>query len=274
MIDFKKIGFMQGRLVPSYNNQIQFFPHNKWEKELKVANHLRIRKVEWTINYKNLYKNPIFYKTKINKIKKIIKKNNINLNSVTCDFFMEKPFFKIINKNDKKKEINLLLKIIKHCRLLNINLIILPLLDNSSIASSSEEKELMRTLKLIQNYLGDTQMFLLESDYPPLKLLRFIRKFKSKKIGINYDTGNSAYFGYKLNDEKNYFSYVKNIHIKDRKFLGPSVRLGFGDVNFKIFKNFIKKVKYSGNLIFQTARAKNGKDAEELVKNINYFINK
>jgi hypothetical protein len=161
MIDFKKIGFMQGRLVPSYNNQIQFFPHNKWEKELKVANHLRIRKVEWTINYKNLYKNPIFYKTKINKIKKIIKKNNINLNSVTCDFFMEKPFFKIINKNDKKKEINLLLKIIKHCRLLNINLIILPLLDNSSIASSSEEKELMRTLKLIQNYLGDTQMFLL-----------------------------------------------------------------------------------------------------------------
>ena len=35
------------------------------------------------------------------------------------------------------------------------------------------------------------------------------------KVGINYDTGNSAGLGYDFNNEIKYFKYVKNIHIKD-----------------------------------------------------------
>ena len=77
--------------------------------------------------------------------------------------------------------------------------------------------------------------------------------------------------GYKLNDEKIYFGKVHNIHIKDRIYKGNSVRLGKGNYNFKQFFKFLKKIKYNGNLILQTARSKN--HLNELKININFIKN-
>lgn len=82
-------------------------------------------------------------------------------------------------------------------------------------------------------------------------------KKMNNKFGINYDTGNSASLGYDFNEEKKYMKYVFNIHIKDRKFRGNSVRLGKGDFNFKNFFSFLNRSNYKGNLILQTARSKN-----------------
>ena len=67
--------------------------------------------------------------------------------------------------------------------------------------------------------------------------------------------------------EKIYFKYVKNIHIKDRVKFGPTIRLGNGNWNYKKFFNFIKKSKYKGFFILQTARSKNKEHEREL--NIN-----
>ena len=91
----------------------------------------------------------------------------------------------------------------------------------------------------------------------------------NKKFGINYDTGNSASLGFDFNEEKKYFKYVHNIHIKDRIFRGQSVRLGKGDFNFKKFFLYIKKIKYKGNLILQTARSK--KHIDEIILNRNFI---
>ena len=46
------------------------------------------------------------------------------------------------------------------------------------------------------------------------------------------------------------------IYIKDRKFNGETVRLGRGDVKFKQFINFIKRIKFNGNLIFKLLEEK------------------
>ena len=64
------------------------------------------------------------------------------------------------------------------------------------------------------NILKKNSFILFETDYKPQKIIEFVKKFKSKKIGINYDTGNSAALNYDFNDEIIYFKYVKNIHIK------------------------------------------------------------
>ena len=40
-----KLGFMQGRLVKPYFNFIQYFPDMNWEKELKYAKKIGLKKL-------------------------------------------------------------------------------------------------------------------------------------------------------------------------------------------------------------------------------------
>ena len=89
-----KIGFMQGRLVPSEKkNAIQYFPNKNWKKEIKIAYKNNLNILEWTINLENILKNPL-YNGKIEEIIKLKKKYKIKIPSITVDYFMQKPFFK------------------------------------------------------------------------------------------------------------------------------------------------------------------------------------
>ena len=143
-------------------------------------------------------------------------------------------------------------------------------LSKYSIENENQEEILIKDLLRLSEKLKKKQKFLFEIDYSPKKILILLKKLNNK-FGINYDTGNSASLGYKLNDEKIYFGKVHNIHIKDRIYKGNSVRLGKGNYNFKQFFKFLKKIKYNGNLILQTARSKN--HLNELKININFIKN-
>lgn len=248
-----KIGFMQGRLVDSEKmNRIQYFPSKNWKHEIKLMKLTNFEIMEWTINSENINKNHLYNKIKNKELISFLKNQKINIPSVTCDFFMQEPFFK--NKKFKHSLLKLK-KVISLSKNIGIKYIILPLVDFSSIENVYQEKFLINELKKLTPYLGKDQNILFEIDYPPNKILDFIRKFNNK-FGINYDTGNSASLGYSLEEEKKYFKYVKNIHIKDRLFRGHTVRPGNGDYDFKKFFSYLKKIKYNKNLILQTARAK------------------
>ena len=259
-----KIGFMQGRLFSSEdNNYIQYFPYSNWQKELMLAKKNKLSCMEWTINLENINKNPIFNNRLLSKAINIIKKSKVQVNSVTCDFFMQKPFFKRGASNLSK---NILKKIIKNGNKIDIKYFILPLVDNSSIKNLLEEKKLHQGVLDIAKYLKKNSKILFEIDYKPEKVLKFINKFDNR-FGINYDTGNSAHFGYKIHHEKNYFHRVYNIHIKDRVLNGNTVRLGVGSWDYVSFFKLIKKIKYKGNLILQTARSEQNLHLEEILIN-------
>ncbi len=267
-----RLGFMQGRLVnPEKKNSIQYFPAKNWDKEIKVAKKLNFKIMEWTINVENINYNPLF-NGKIENVKKLIKKNKIKIPSITLDYFMQRPFFKLKKKNEKEKVINNLKKIITNGNKLNIKYFILPLVDNSSIKSINQEKILIVEIRKLLKLIKKNSYFLFEIDYLPNKIHKFIKKFKSKKVGINYDTGNSAGLGYDFKKELKYFKYVKNIHIKDRKFKGKTVRLGLGNWEYKKFFKLIRK-NYNGNFILQTARSNNNKHEEEILINRSFFKN-
>ena len=98
----KKIGFMQGRQVDSEKkNSIQYFPDKNWISELQIANKLKFRLVEWTVNIENIKKNSIFNGNLVT-LKEVIKNYNIKVLSATNDYFMQEPFFKKKNLNKKK----------------------------------------------------------------------------------------------------------------------------------------------------------------------------
>ncbi len=260
---------MQGRLSPMIKKKIQCFPEKCWKEEFPIANKLGIKFIEWTLDYKNLYKNPLLTKSGIDIILKLSKKNSIKIKSLTGDCFMQKPFW----KNNEKKLINDLKKIISSCSKIGIKYIIVPLVDNGKIENNIQKKKLINICCNITNFLKKKKVkILFESDFEPLILKNFIKNFSRSAFGINYDLGNSASLGYNIDEEfECYSSYINNIHIKDRILKGSTVRLGKGNADFiKFFKN-LKKYKYKNMLIYQTARSKKKKDIEEMKINISFI---
>lgn len=263
-------GVMQGRLSKKIGNKIQAFPEKNWKAEFSKAKSLGLKSIEWTLDYKNLKQNPILTLKGQSQIKRLTKKNSIKINSITGDCFMQNPFWK---KKNNQKLLNDLIKIIQSCKILGIKFIVVPLVDNGSIVNKNDENNLIKSCKYVFKYIKNSNVrIIFESDFSPQKLKKFIKKFDKKYFGINYDSGNSAGMGYKIDDEfKNYGKYIYNVHIKDRLKYGKTVRLGHGNANFlKLFKN-LKKIKYSRELILQTARSKNNRHLDEIKINLKYL---
>ncbi len=266
---YKRVGFMQGRLSPIHNKKIQSFPWKNWKKELSLCKKINISRVEWTLDYPNLIRNPLIFNPK--ETYRILKKYKINMNSITCDFFMQKPFFK--KKYVKEKLI--IEKIVASFKKKKIILVI-PLVDNSSIKNKRQEIEIIKFFRLIyeKHLKGNSLIICFESDYTPTKLKKFISNFPKDSFGINFDTGNSASLGYNCENELKILNdRIYNVHIKDRKFKGRTIRLGEGDFDFNLFFKTIKLIKYKGNFILQTARSESGKHISELNRNLNFLKN-
>ena len=267
-----KLGFLQGRLSRQ-KKKIQQFPKNNWKNEYKFAKKLNFKIMEWTIDNYGFFQNPLINKEKHSIIKKMCKSNKIKINSVTADFFMEKPFWKQKNQLWYIKKIS---KLIEACGKLKIKFIVLPLVDNSSIKNKNIEKKVINKLSTLKKKLMiNNVVCLFESDYSPKRLSKFIKVFNSKFYGINYDLGNSASLNYDVNEEfKLLGKYIKNVHLKDRVINGNSVRFGQGNANFyRLFSN-LKKIRYNNALIFQSSRAtRKGEDFKELKINMNFVNN-
>ena len=121
---------------------------------------------------------------------------------------MERPFFKKKYFKNKKKYLKMLKTVISNGEKIGIKYFVLPLVDNSSISNNFEENILISDIKKICKTLKKGKYILFEIDYKQ-KILHFVKKFKSKKIGINYDTGNSSSLGYKIDDELNILNMLK-----------------------------------------------------------------
>lgn len=270
-----KIGFMQGRLSPLVNNQIQSFPFEYWLDEFPLANDLGISCMEWTLDYPKLHKNPLLIKEYKNKILSLSQKYNIEVPSITLDCCMQRPFWKTQNKSLFKTLFDDFKLIINASNNIGANILVLPLVDNGSINSAKDFKLLKSSLASLSKILIEKKIKIaFESDYSPSKLKDFIAHFDERFFGINYDSGNSASLNFDPDEEFNqYGKRIINIHIKDRKLNGKTVRLGLGNAKFKkVFKNIIDS-DYKGNLILQTARSKNNYHYKELEINLNFVKN-
>ena len=266
----KYLGILQGRLTKQ-KKKIQQFPNENWKNEFKLIYQLKLNYLEWTIDNYGFYKNPINLKNKHKQILNLCKQYKIKVNSITADFFMEKPFWNY--KNDYYY-INKIKKLIDNCSLLKIKFIILPLVDNSSIKNLKQERVIINKLKTLDSILINKKVqILFESDYDPRNLLRFIKSFDHNLYGINYDLGNSASLGYSIEKEFSFYGkYIKNIHLKDRLKNGPSVKFGNGNAKFRELFNQLKKINYKGTLIFQSARPMiKGNDLNEIKINLKYL---
>jgi hexulose-6-phosphate isomerase len=269
-----KIGFMQGRLSPMQGKKIQSFPWKNWEKEFQIGNKLDFKILEWILDYQKLYSNPLMTDIGQRKIKFLCLKYNFKILSLTGDCFMQKPFWKV-NGQKRNKLQNDFLNIIKESGKLGIKFIILPLVDNGKVVSQKQEEILINFIKKIYPTLRLNKIkILFESDFEPKKYLKFIKKFDHELVGINYDTGNSASYGFNPDEEISlYGKYINNVHIKDRFYKGNTVPLGEGNVDFQTVFEKLKQIKYKGNFILQGARSKKNRHAFIIKKYKDFMMN-
>jgi len=258
------IGIMQGRLSPLRNGRIQSFPWGAWENEFKQAEELEFTHLEWTIDSERFAENPLVTANGQSEINRLSRLHSLLIPSVTCDYFMENPFWKnnaVIVQND-------LISVIKGMGEIGAKILVIPLVDNSSIGNSVQLGAVIEFFTSLESELsGAGLQIAFESDLGPQALFEFISNFDSEYFGINYDIGNSASLGFNPTEEfKSYGSRVVNIHVKDRFLGGNTVPLGEGAADFKTVFRLIKEHNYTGNLIMQTARSSEGKHAEVLLK--------
>jgi L-ribulose-5-phosphate 3-epimerase len=263
----RTVGFMQGRLSDPIDNRIQSFPWYTWEDEFAVAAELGFELLEWTIDADNLSKNPIMSADGQQKINELKKKFNINIRSLTGDCFMQTPFWKT---NSSEKKVFLESEFLKVCQAsakINIELIVVPLVDNGRLENRRQEDDLVGFLVEKSSFFKNLGLKItFESDYEPFAVKRLISQLDPTVFGINYDIGNSASLGFDVcNEFENYGDRILNVHIKDRTYQGSTVPLGEGDAKFEdVFKD-LNTVNYQGDFILQTARDANGNHANALI---------
>jgi hexulose-6-phosphate isomerase len=265
------IGFMQGRLSPQVGNRIQAFPFLDWEYEFSEAKNLGISIMEWTIDSVDFDLNPLISVEGYEKIRNLSRSNSVAIPSVTCDYFMENPFWDS-NGYDTESD---LIKIIRGMNRIDSRILVIPLVDNSSLSNYPSTEDVINNFRKLELSIREKKVSIaFEVDLSPEKASDFISEFPIDCFGINYDIGNSASLGFNPNDEFDCYGHrIINIHVKDRYHKGTTVKLGDGAADFPAIARNLLKREYGGNFIFQTARSAIGKHAEELMTNIVYFMN-
>ena len=86
-----QLSFVQGRLSQKIGSNFQHFPINNWQNEIKLAKKIGIKSIEWIISDLS---NPIFNDSSISEINKLLKKNKINISSLSLDLMMTKSLYK------------------------------------------------------------------------------------------------------------------------------------------------------------------------------------
>ena len=258
----QSIGFMQGRLSPIRNGRIQSFPWETWEGEFETASRIQIRKMEWTIDSENFDSNPLLTSAGKEKIKSLMSLFNLEIPSVTCDYFMENPPWKA-NPDGIFRGIESILAGMSE---IGAKILVIPLVDNSSLIDSKTYSQTLHFFSRVTDLLGASDLKIaFETDLGPERFAEFMSEFAEERYGVNYDIGNSASSGFNPTEEFAAIGpRILNVHVKDRVLGGTTVPLGTGNADFPTVFRCLNDHGYVGNLIMQTARAQDDKHAEVL----------
>lgn len=261
---------MCGRLSPQIDNKIQIFPTSNWKNEFKTASECGFDSIEWIFD---LQKNPILDEQGLHEMKKLSSESNIQINSICCDYFMEKLLFNV-DEFELNNRLEVLHNLIVNCHKLGIKILELPFVDSSSLKTDDEENQTVRNLDKEISFAEKNDIVItFETDLKPKRFEQFLKKFSHKNIAANYDTGNSASLGYYVSEELSVLGpWIANIHIKDRLLHGNSVNLGMGNTDFDLFFSQIKEIHYSGDLIIQGARNDSHEDPTITCKKYLNFV--
>ena len=260
-----RLGIMQGRLSPLVDGRIQAFPWASWKEEFRLAEQIDFRLMEWTLDQARLYENPLMTEAGQAEIRELCQRHNLGIPSITGDCFMQAPLWKAFGNERDTLESDFR-EIAVGCAAVGISMIVVPLVDNGRLENMEQENNLVAFMQSHAQFLSEKKLrVVFESDFGSTDLARFVERLDPALFGINYDIGNSAALGFNPVEEFAAYGHrIINVHIKDRILGGTTVSLGTGNADFKLVFTELFRFGYTGNYIFQTARAADGDHAQAL----------
>jgi len=253
------LGVMQGRLLPKYKNRFQAHPIGYWKEEFHLAKNLGIDCIEFILDFNDLNKNPLMTKKGVLEIKAISEETGVAVKTICADYFMEAPLHSIDNAVSKVS-FDILTKLIENTDILEIDDIVIPCVDISSLSDNDSINRFIKVIKKAIPLLELKEINLsLETDLSPPKFCSLLNQIPSSRVKVNYDIGNSASLGFDPEEELNaYGEKISDIHIKDRNLGSGSVPLGDGCADFDKFFIKLKDINYTGPFIMQAFRDDEG----------------
>lgn len=267
----KALGIMQGRLLPKYKGNYQAFPADTWQKEFLLAEELGLDCIEFILDFASASVNPLLSEKGIAEIKALTQKTNVKVFTICADYFMSSPLFDV-DKARRDQSLEVLKTLLHNAKLLGVTDIVIPFVDESSMIKNFSQISVLKETLAQAIFLSESLAInlSLETDLAPGQFLELLHFLNSKCIKVNYDTGNSASWGYDVRKEMAaYGSYVSTVHIKDRKRFGGSVVLGTGDADIGLAMDEFKKQNFQNCFIMQAFRDDEG--VEIFKKQLNWF---
>ncbi|MBN18043.1 MAG: hypothetical protein CL758_00965 [Chloroflexi bacterium] len=249
------IGIMQGRLSPAKGDLIQWYPVDTWESEFYLAKELGLVCIEWVFQKNTANENLISTDSGIKKILDTSYKSNVQILSITADYYMEEN---LISQSGEINNNNLihLEWLLSQAKKLDARYVMTPFVDGSSLKTSNQHESLIMLLKKLIPLLEKSRIELhMETDLHPKLWSSILSQVNHPLIRACYDIGDRASLGYDLDLEFMLLSeFIGSVHVKDRPLNSTTVPLGQGNANFhKIFK-LIKKTNFNNPFIIQSAR--------------------
>lgn len=254
-----KLGVMQGRLVPKYQERYQAFPIGYWQDEFIVAQKCNLDLIEFILDFNDADENPLLKEGGVEEIKSIIKKTGVSVQTICADYFMEVPLHSADDVTIQESR-KVMLRLLDNAKSMGVTDIVIPCVDQSTLDGQEAADRFVESLtpmvKIAEEYGINLS---LETDLAPQPFIELLDRFNSSRVTVNYDIGNSAALGFDSDEElAAYGDRITDIHIKDRVLGGGPVTLGEGNADFKKFFNKLREFDYQGPLIMQAYRDDDG----------------
>lgn len=246
------IGITQGRLTAS-GGRLQAFPYGKWKEEFGVARDVGFDGIELIVERPTDPENPIWTDGGLAGLKAAVEETGVRPLSLCDDRIMDAALLRA--GPEAAAFFETLSVLMRQMAKIGATRIVLPFLEQASLKSDRAAflaaRGWLEKLVPISDETGVAIM--LENDLPT-GMLKELVSTAGGKIGVCYDTGNRAYFGYNPAEILELGGLIRHVHIKDKEPGGQNVMLGTGKVDFKaVFAN-LDAVGYDGPLILETCR--------------------
>lgn len=235
--------------------KIQSFPVSTWQREFSLARECGFELIEWVLDGVDPDRNPLFSPMGRAEINRLRRDCGIEVPSVCCDYFMDYPL-QSEEWPTRTKALGVLVELLRVAPEIGIRYVELPLIGKAAVTAAGSGDRMVGLLNDMAAMAERTGVsLLLEVDLPPRPLWDLLQRMSSDHIGVNYDTGNSAYWGFKPEEEiPLYGTRIRNVHLKDCTPEKYSVFLGTGDVDFDLTFDLLNQCGYDGDFVLQAAR--------------------
>ena len=249
------IGSIQGRLLPPIDGRIQAFPRGRWEEEFPLLREIGYDAIELTIETASWAEHPINVDRGRKRLQALSQQWGIALRGICCDVFMENPLV-TADESVSRRAASMLHELLQNGGAIGLPFIELPFVGKNSVADRAALERLDRVFDWALPFADRCGLdILLEADLGPRPLAEVLERFDHPRLGLNYDTGNSTWFGFDSVEElSTYHHGIRNIHIKDCTRKDYSVPLGTGETRFETIFSLLHDLNYVGDFIIQGAR--------------------